>query len=174
VSWRGGRRLGGAAAALLLAGLAQQPALAGDVRAPVSSTGAAPLAQPACTLLLSEHRSERPLLQAPWSTRTLRVSFVHSVLGTPVEDHYVWRDGGWVLVEERFAGEGYGLPHAPAAGEQWLRQDGRTRLLLNRSVMPLVIRPLPAQQMALHLDDGRHWRLAELSAQAIELRTQGC
>jgi hypothetical protein len=127
-----------------------------------------------CTLLLAEHRSERELLRVGWPERSLRVSFVHSVLGTPVQDFYVWRDHAWVLVEERFEGQGYGLPHTAAAGERWAQDGPTTRLLLNRNVMPLVIRPLPSQDMRVQLDDGRQWRLADLSTQAIELQARGC
>ena len=117
---------------------------------------------------------ERELLRLDWPSRTLRVAFVHSVLGTPVEDRYVWRDAGWRLVEERFEGQGYGLPHAAAEGERWMADGTSTRLLLNRTVMPLVIRPLPAQDMRVQLDDGRNWRLGHLSTQAIELQARGC
>jgi hypothetical protein len=137
--------------------------------------GAAPAAaSAACTLVLREHRSEQALLRAPWPQRELRVGFVHSVLGTPVEDHYVWRDAAWHLVEERFEGQGYGLPNAAAAGEQLITDGAVSRLLLNRRVMPLVIRPLPAQQMRMSLPDGRQWRLGDLSTQAIELSTEDC
>ena len=181
MSWRGGccrfdarARLALLVWAVSAASAATAAAQPGAITPGADGANAAYRPSPACTLLLTEHRSRRPLLQTPWPTRTLSVSFVHSVLGTPVEDRYVWRDAGWVLVEERFSGEGYGLPHAPAAGEQWLQQDGQTRLLLNRSVTPLVIRSLAAQRMQLRLDDGRQWRLAELSAQAVELHTQGC
>ena len=127
-----------------------------------------------CTLVLREHRSEQLLLRAPWPQRELRVDFVHSVLGTPVEDVYRWREGAWHLVEERFEGQGYGLPHNAAAGERLITEGAHTRLLLNRRVMPLVIRPLPAQGMRVSLSDGRHWRLGDLSAQAIELSTEDC
>jgi hypothetical protein len=45
--------------------------------------------------------------------------FEHSVLGTPVEDRYRFTPRGWrALVEERFDGEGYGLPHAAGPGER--------------------------------------------------------
>lgn len=125
-------------------------------------------------LVLREHRSERMLLRTSWPQRELRVDFVHSVLGTPVEDHYRWREGTWQLIEERFEGQGYGLPHEAAAGETLVREGQRTRLLLNRRVMPLVIRPLPAQRMRLSLPDGRQWRLGDLSSQAIELTTEDC
>jgi hypothetical protein len=129
-----------------------------------------------CELRASEHRSGRELLRAALDSAApeLRVSFVHSVLGTPVLDRYLWRDGRWVLVEERFDGEGYGLPHVAAPGEQLERVAQGWRLVLARPVEPLVVRPLAAQRMRLELDGGRSWLLAELSTQAIELVTDGC
>jgi len=134
----------------------------------------------ACELLASEHRSGREVLRAALPVTSghaapeLRVSFVHSVLATPVEDRYQWRAGTWVLVEERFEGEGYGLPHAAAAGERLERTPEGWRLHLARAVHPLVVRPLLAQRMRLTLDDGRTWLLGQLTTQSLELRLQGC
>lgn len=131
----------------------------------------------ACELRAMEHRSGRELLRAPLAgagVPELRVSFVHSVLGTPVEDRYQWRAGTWVLIEERFEGEGYGLPHAAEAGERLERTATGWRLHLERSVEPLVVRPLLAQRMRLTLDDGRTWLLGALTTQAVELRAEGC
>jgi hypothetical protein len=136
----------------------------------------------ACELRAQEHRSGRELLRAPLvgsgagtgDVPGLRVSFVHSVLGTPVEDRYQWHEGTWVLVEERFEGEGYGLPHAAGPGERLERTAEGWRLRLARPVQPLVVRPLLAQRMRLTLDDGRTWLLGQLTTQAVELRTVGC
>ena len=131
----------------------------------------------ACELRAQEHRSGREVLRASLAASSvpeLRVTFVHSVLGTAVEDRYLWRSGTWVLVEERFEGEGYGLPHAAGSGERLERTATGWRLHLERKVEPLVIRPLLAQRMRLTLDDGRTWLLGELSTQAVELRTEGC
>jgi hypothetical protein len=135
----------------------------------------------ACELLAKEHRSGREVLRAPLAggvaaqaVPELRVSFVHSVLGTPVEDRYQWRAGTWVLVEERFEGEGYGLPHAAEAGERLERTPEGWRLHLARPVEPLVVRPLLAQRMRLTLDDGRTWLLGQLTTQSLELRLLGC
>lgn len=128
----------------------------------------------ACELSLLEHRSGRELLRTALPLPQLRVAFTHSVLGTPVEDRYLWRAGAWRLVEERFEGEGYGLPHIAAAGERLERTERGWRLLLDREVAPLVVRALPAQQMRVLLDDGRAWPLAELGAPSIEIRVEGC
>ena len=135
----------------------------------------------ACELLAKEHRSGREVLRAPLAGGVsaqgvlgLRLSFVHSVLGTPVEDSYQWRAGTWVLVEERFEGEGYGLPHVAEAGERLERTPEGWRLHLARPVEPLVVRPLLAQRMRLTLDDGRTWLLGHLSTQSLELRLLGC
>ncbi len=119
-----------------------------------------PLATPACTLVLTEHRSARVLARLPLdpATPALRVAFTHSVLGTPVEDRYVFRPGagGWraVLVEERWQGEGYGLPIAAGPGEALVRDGDGWRLTLQREVQPLVVLALPAQHMRV-LIDGR-------------------
>jgi hypothetical protein len=127
-----------------------------------------------CELRLLDHRSGRELLRTASASTQLRVAFTHSVLGTPVEDRYLWRAGAWRLVEERFDGEGYGLPHAAAAGEQLVRDGRGWRLLLDREVAPLVVRSLPAQQMRVLLDDGRAWPLADLGAPSIEIRLEAC
>lgn len=148
-----------------------------------------PAVAAACELRAFEHRSGREVLRAPLGAAAaasaalpsstpavpeLRVSFVHSVLGTPVEDRYQWRAGTWVLVEERFEGEGYGLPYAAGKGERLERTAGGWLLRLQRPIEPLVVRPLLAQRMRVSLDDGRSWLLGELSAQAVLLRAVGC
>lgn len=151
--------------------------------APVLRAAPAPAPEPEppeptrCSLQVLEHRSGLELLrlalpsgQAP----QLRLAFTHSVLGTPVQDAYTWRNGHWLLTEEQFEGEGYGLPHLAAEGETLQRWGAGWRLLLNRPVTPLVVRSLPALQMRLLLPDGRQWLLGALSAQAIELTTTHC
>ena len=142
----------------------------------VSALGHAGAAGPtaACELLVTEHRSARLLLRVPLPEAGVRIGFVHSVLGTPVEDHYRRRDGAWHLVEERFEGQGYGLPHAAGPGERLLTDGGTSRLLLDRRVEPLVVRPLPAQRMRLLLDDGRQWLLGDLTPAAVQLGAAGC
>jgi hypothetical protein len=130
-----------------------------------------------CTLHVREHRSGRELLRVPLppgQEPRLQLGFTHSVLGTPVLDAYRWRAGAWHLTEEQFEGEGYGLPHAAAAGETLQRHGTGWRLLLDRAVVPLVVRPLPAQQMRLLLPDGRQWLLGALATQAVELTTSHC
>ena len=133
--------------------------------------------QPGCTLQLHEHRSGLELLRLPLPPGTapqLQLAFTHSVLGTPVQDHYIWAAGAWHLVEEQFEGEGYGLPHMAAAGETLQRHGDGWRLLLNRTVAPLVVRPLPALQMRLLLPDGRQWLLGSLSTAALEVTLSDC
>lgn len=173
VGRRVGRTAGGAAFGLaVLAGF-------GTLGAPRGAT--------ACELRAQEHRSGREVLRAALvvgrpagapsdapAVPEMRVSFVHSVLATPVEDRYQWRGGTWVLVEERFAGEGYGLPHVAQEGERLERTPDGWRLHLERTVEPLVVRPLLAQRMRLTLDDGRTWLLGQLSTQSLELRMHGC
>ena len=128
----------------------------------------------ACELVLSEHRSGTELQRLPLSAAApeLRIAFEHSVLGTTVVDRYRLKPEAH-LVEERFDGHGYGLPHAAAAGESLQRDGDGWRLQLDRLVHPLVVRPLPRQRMRLLLGD-REWLLAAFSAQAIEFNARGC
>jgi hypothetical protein len=139
-----------------------------------------PAAALACTLMLTEHRSGLELARLPLdpAAPTLRIAFTHSVLGTAVEDHYRFRHNatGWRahLVEERGAGEGYGLPYAAGPGETLVRDGEGWRLTLDRPVHPLVVRPLPAQRLRLLADGRAPLLLGSLSTGAIELVAQGC
>jgi hypothetical protein len=100
------------------------------------------------------------------------------VLGTPVLDRYVWKSSpqGWRahLIEERFEGEGYGLPSQAAPGERLERHGSGWRLQLNRVVDPLVVLPLPAQSMRIVLPDQREFLLGQLSLKSIEMRAENC
>ena len=142
----------------------------------------------ACDLVFSEHRSGLELKRLPMRPDTqpvqpvplprMRILFTHSVLGTPVEDHYEWRrhGGAWQahLVEERFEGQGYGLPHAAEGGQRIERDGDRTRLQLDRRVHPLVVRPLPDLGMRVVVEAAPPVWLGSLSRQAIELRVADC
>ena len=133
-----------------------------------------PAAASGCELLLREHRSGVELQRLPLDAEApeIGIAFQHSVLGTPVVDRYRFTPTAH-LVEERYAGEGYGLPHVAGPGET-LRRDGDGWVLqLNRPVHPLVVRTLPQQHMRLQLG-GREWPLARWSTQAIEFTTAGC
>ncbi len=135
---------------------------------------ACPVAAAACELVLSVHRSGVELHRLPLDAAApeVRVAFEHSVLGTPVVDRYRFTPQAR-LIEERFEGEGYGLPHLAGAGET-LQRDGAGWLLrLDRAVHPLVVRPLPQQRMRLVLPGGE-WPLAAFSTQAIQFTAQGC
>jgi hypothetical protein len=144
------------------------------------AAAAAPAAPAACELVLAEHRSGRELARLPLDAArpTAQVRFTHSVLGTPVSDRYVWRAerGEWRahLVEERFEGVGYGLPHAAGPGETLTRDGAAWTLRLDRVVHPLVVRPLPSQQMRVQVGDGPALLLGRVSKLSIELRVQGC
>ena len=146
----------------------------------VACAWAAPGAAPACELVLTEHRSGLALTRLPLDPAqpAADVAFTHSVLGTPVLDRYVWRPGpqGWRahLVEERFEGEGYGLPSSAASGERLERHGPGWRLLLDRVVDPLVVLPLPAQAMRVVLPDQREFLLGQLSQKSIEMRAENC
>lgn len=146
----------------------------GALLAAVASCAAAAPRVERCELVLTEHRSGRELqrLALDPAQPSATIAFEHSVLGTTVLDSYAFRPHA-VLVEERFDGTGYGLPYAAGPGERLLREGVGWRLELQRDVLPLVVRPLPAQNMRLLLAGGP-LRLAELSSQAIEFRTQGC
>lgn len=130
----------------------------------------------ACEAVLREHRSGTELLRLPLDAAApeLRIAFEHSVLGTTVVDRYRFTPTPR-LIEERFLGEGYGLPHAAGAGAgERLERDGDGwRLVLDRAVNPLVVRPLPQQRMRLVLAD-RELVLASLGARAVEIAAHGC
>ena len=128
----------------------------------------------ACEAVLREHRSGVELTRLPLDAAQpeLRIAFEHSVLGTTVVDRYRFTPRPR-LVEERFDGQGYGLPHAAGPGETLQRDGAGWRLVLDRAVDPLVVRPLPAQRMRIVLAD-RELPLATLSNAAIEIAARGC
>ena len=140
--------------------------------------------RPRCRLRLSEHRSGRRLgsfrLAPPAADRPdappadFAIAFEHSVLGTTVIDRYRVDGARVVLVEERFAGEGYGLPGA-AHGAQRMRRDGgeRRRLLLERPVEPLVVRASAEQRTRL-LVARAVVPLARLGASAVRIEPLDC
>jgi hypothetical protein len=134
----------------------------------------------ACELVLTEYRSERPLARLALDPvhPAARIAFTHSVLGTPVVDHYAWRmhQGRWRahLVQEHFEGDGYGLPNAAAAGETLVRDGNGWRLYLDRVVDPLVVLPLPSQAMRVAIGDRPALLLGSLSTRSIEFRARGC
>jgi hypothetical protein len=129
----------------------------------------------ACELVLVEHRAAREVLRLPFvPSSRFTVAFEHSVLGSTVTDTYrLNADGRALLVEERFRGEGYGLPHAAGPGERLERDGEGWRLVLDRAVAPLVVRPLPQQRMRIVLA-GRELVLASLGARAVEIAALGC
>lgn len=128
----------------------------------------------ACEAVLREHRSGAELLRLPLEAAApeLRIAFEHSVLGTTVVDRYRFTPTPR-LVEERFRGEGYGLPHAAGPGERLERDGNGWRLVLDRAVDPLVVRPLAQQRMRIVLA-GRELVLASLGARAVEIAALGC
>ena len=138
---------------------------------------AASLAGPAaqgCELVLSDHRAGTELHRLPLDAAApeVRIAFEHSVLGTTVVDRYLFTPQAR-LVEERFDGQGYGLPHTAGPGET-LQRDGSGWLLrTDRVVHPLVVRPLPQQRMRL-MAGGQAWLLSRFSAAAIEFTARGC
>jgi hypothetical protein len=124
----------------------------------------------ACEVVLLDARSGAVAARHALDRPALTVAFTHSVLGTPVRDDYVWRAGRWVLVAERFEGEGYGLPHAAPGGARLAREAGGWRLDIERVVQPLVLRAVAG--MTLVLPGGVERRLD--TPGAIELRAEGC
>jgi len=138
---------------------------------------------PMCVLVLTEHRSDRPLARLPIGAPepAFRVAFTHSVLGTPVEDRYVFQHAaeGWqaMLVEERWQGEGYGLPIAAGPGEVLERDGNGWRLRLARVVDPLVVLALPSQHMRVLVDGRPPLLLGSLGPPAptsVAMRVEGC
>lgn len=141
--------------------------------------GAVPCVQ-ACEVVLTGHRSGRALARLPLdpANPVMEIAFTHSVLGTPVRDRYAWRagpDGPHAeLVEERFEGEGYGLPHAAGPGETLAREGAGWRLQLLRRVDPLVVRPLPSQRMRVLVPGQPELLLGALGTESIHFQAQGC
>ena len=140
----------------------------------------APFAVHACDLVLAEHRSGKEVLRWPITERPIAfaVSFVHSVLHTPVRDSYEARqtDGRWklYLVQETHEGQGYGLPYgATADGERYVRTEKGWQLTMNRLIDPLVQLPLPSQNITLHFE-GRSALLGDLSTRSILIEVQNC
>jgi len=163
--------------------------VAGGLAAAAVPAVAAPPSQQqlraACTLVLSDHRSGSRLARVPLQAAapgpSMRVAFTHSVLGTPVEDRYVFRPGpdGWqaVLVEERWQGEGYGLPIAAGPGERLERDGEGWRLQLARVVQPLVVLALPSQRMRVIVDGRPPILLGSLATPppvSVAMRVEGC
>jgi len=155
--------------------------LAAALRPPAAPVGGAhPDAAPAaaqtpCQLVLEEPRQARELMRLPLDVRRpeIRIAFVHSVLGTDVVDRYRFTPDP-VLVEETFAGQGYGLPDGPGPGEHWQPlPDGRIRLSLHRPVDPLVVLALPSQRMRILHPDG-DLLLGGLGVTRVRLRAEGC
>lgn len=146
--------------------------------ATMSTWAAAATAATACELVLIEHRSGRELarLALDPARPAARLAFTHSVLGTPVEDHYEWRQHGpglqAHLVLERFEGEGYGLPNAAAPGETLVRDGPGWRLTLDRVVHPLVVPTV--QGMRLSVADRPALILSTLSPKSIALQAHAC
>ena len=134
----------------------------------------------ACELVLAEYRSGRELARLPLdgARPTARIAFTHSVLGTPVADRYVWRRDGaaWRahLVEERFEGEGYGLPNAAGPNETLTRDGAGWRLALDRVVDPLVVLPLPEQHMRVAAPGHAAVLLGSLTRASVDLSVRGC
>lgn len=134
-----------------------------------------------CELVLSEHRSGRELTRLALDPvqPAARIAFTHSVLGTPVVDHYEWRADGAGrrrahMVQEHFEGDGYGLPNAAGPGETLVRDGDSWRLYLDRVVHPLVVLPLPALSMRIIIGERPAVLLGTLSDKSIDMRAQGC
>lgn len=138
----------------------------------------------ACELVLSEHRSGRPLMRLalPAPRPAFDIAFTHSVLGTPVTDRYVWRStpAGTVayLIEEWFDGEGYGLPATAGPNETLTRVNtpngARWRLQTDRPVRPLVVRPLPALHMRVQVEGRTPVLLGSLTTASVLIQAERC
>ncbi len=137
----------------------------------------------ACELVLTGSRSGRELARLPLqaSAPAARIAFSHSVLGSTVIDHYVWRfdAGQWRahLVEEIFEGQGYGLPHVAGPGESLTRAGDIWRLRLDRLVHPLQVLALPALGMRVLTqasDPLLLGTLATVGGESINIRADHC
>ena len=141
--------------------------------------GAGPPTQP-CYLTLTQHRTGLALAKILMVHTPVRFSieFTHSVLGTRVRDFYEMRlaEGRWQahLIEERFEGQGYGLPYAATEpGQRYERDANGWRLTLDRVIDPLVQLPLPEQKIDLVWPGGQ-LRIASLSQSSVLISLEGC
>ena len=169
---RAHERRGAVAVLAAIAGRSALVALLAHGAGPAAAAGASPR----CELVVTAHRSGAELARIALDPAApqIAVAFTHSVLDTPVLDRYAWRGGRWLLVEETFEGEGYGLPHAAGPGERLVRSGVGWRLELERVVDPLVVLPLPSQRMRLVVAGRPELALAQLSKQSVALGTAGC
>jgi hypothetical protein len=127
-----------------------------------------------CELRLSDARSGRELIRLPLPAQDpqIQIAFEHSVLGTTVIDRYRFTPTP-VLIEEEFEGDGYGLPSMAGPGESLEVKGSRKRLLLWRTVDPLVVRALREQRMRVLLPQG-DLLLSSLGAPAVLFEAQSC
>lgn len=143
----------------------------------VAAGGAFASASGACELLLHEPRSGRELARLPMNAPRFEIAFTHSVLKTAVVDRYAWRRGAWHLVEERFEGQGYGLPAAADAnaGERLETAGAVTRLIADRRVDPLVVRAVPEAAMRLRIEGQPELAMTPLTRSGIAFtRSPAC
>jgi len=110
---------------------------------------AADAASAACVLLAPPDGS--PLARIPIDDRNpaFRVTYVHSVTRTPVEEFYRVEGARIVETEIRFVQHGPGLPTAPDAGGAFERRDGKFVVRGNRSFDTIVMRVHADQQPTL-------------------------
>jgi hypothetical protein len=127
-----------------------------------------------CEVRLSDARSGGELmrLSLPAQDPQIQIAFEHSVLGTTVIDRYRFTPAP-VLVEEEFEGEGYGLPSTAGPGERLETHGTRKRLVLWRSVDPLVVRALREQRMRVLLPQGE-LLLSSLGASTVLFEAEHC
>jgi hypothetical protein len=124
----------------------------------------------ACVLELHHRQQDggQWLMSQALAEPRFTLAFEHSVLHTTVQDDYQLQgsSGAFLLLAERFSGEGYGLPHTAAEGETLTQQGNQRQLNLRRVVSPLVVRPLAAERMRL-LVGGQSLALSDISNKPI-------
>jgi len=93
-----------------------------------------------------------PLAQVPIDDRdpVFRVTYMHSVTRTPVDDVYRVDHDRIIETEIRFVRHGPGLPTAPDEGGAFERRDGAFVVLGRRSFETIVMRVHRDQRPTLH------------------------
>ena len=108
-------------------------------------------ARAACVALSPAAGAAPPLAQVALDDRApaFRVTYVHSVTLTPVEERYVVEGDHIVQTEIRFVEHGPGLPTAPDAGGTFEQRDGTFVVRGRREFDRIVMRVDAAQEPAL-------------------------
>ena len=106
-------------------------------------------AHAACLILASPDGPPLARLRIDERDPVFRVTYVHSVTRTPVDEVYRVEDARIVEAEIRFVQHGPGLPTAPDAGGTFEHRDGKFVVTGHRTFETIVMRVHADQQPRL-------------------------